>query len=268
MDVSIVEQHFDRFVDALPHGFGLGETYSSLQPSVNEQRFSVERWVLHQITFSVMLDFISLSLDLEQRVPVQTVVFANYILDLQTRLRYRCDVVDSLSANVESVRKAVTVLVIDLIHCSETISNLVRQLTLGRIHDALARCQKFAGAGKVDFGTVLALLDAEGQIWRSAQSRKSGQISSTHGGSSTPLLASSTDASSVSQLLTPATSVDFVHPPMPTQPLITQSFVLDDGRQSLPRDTGINPALHAGSETIDALLAEVTKFLDDHPLQA
>ncbi|TKY90275.1 hypothetical protein EX895_000273 [Sporisorium graminicola] len=71
-------------------------------------RFSIERWMMHQIIFVTMLEFYEVPQRIGEPVSPIMLALANHILDLQGRIRHHCDVVDSLKVNVDGADSDVT----------------------------------------------------------------------------------------------------------------------------------------------------------------
>ncbi len=104
----------------------------------------------------------------------QVLFLANHILDLQSRLRYRCDVIDSLRVNVDSIVRAVTLICVDLMQDTshQGVSSIARQITRGRVREAILRCRRRAASRPADFDFVSMLLDAEAQLWTERHAAK------------------------------------------------------------------------------------------------
>ena len=288
-----VEQAFCQLTDILPIGFRLDETYTSLwpeggAPTAYEQRLSIERWILHQIIFATMLDFYEVRIG--EPVSTQVIALSNHILDLQTRLRYRCQVVDSLRVNVDGVVRAVTLLCTDLMHKShDPGASLTRQITRGRVREAMLRCQARSAATKADFEFVASLLDAEERLWNLHRHASASSMSiGSSSGVSAPLTPSSVDLTGAvsrdtiaqQNRLNPALLWPGAEPA--TSDISTASAAFspayrdargwatelgelaqgDDMSDVLPKDSGICPALHTNTDMVDRLWEGVMAFLE------
>lgn len=296
---SKVEQGFCQLVDTLPRGFRLDESYttpstSHQSPTPCQQRFSIERWLLHQVIFATMLDFYEVKIG--EPVSTQVVALANHILDLQNRLRFRCDVVDTLRVNVDGVVRAIAIIISDLMHNTrDQGSGMIRQITLGRVKDAILRWQKQSPATKADFDYVSNLLKAEARGWeqRYTTSGTTDTIMSNH--LSSNVSGSFSSSSSDSVPFTPASmgvdvtmlsahdaSAALAHHFFPEETVDAAPMSMISSAQDFfsnpmsdnsrnwkeladlcPKDSGICPALHSDSVVVDRLWQGVMAFLQE-----
>lgn len=286
-----VEESFSQLIESLPQGFRLDETYTSPwhdvgSPTMFDQRLSIERWILHQIIFATMLDFYDGHIG--EPVSRQVLFLANHILDLQSRLRYRCDVIDSLRVNVDSIVRAVTLICVDLMQDTshQGVSSIARQITLGRVREAILRCRRRAASRPADFDFVSMLLDAEAQLWTERHAPNDANCAGNpdvgqYSFVSAPLTpcsipqadpTASSRALSVSehtadhlaerqgrqarmQAQSPAQHVNCARDTSMETSQTTQDY-------SFPSDKGICPALHDSTDMIDKLWEGVIACLD------
>lgn len=161
-----VADAFDTFVETLPYIFSLSTTHvAALDDNLfTQQRLESERWLLHQQIFHAYLHFDELRLD--RPICPQMVALANHTLQLQDRVRARCHIIDSMRINVTGVLRAVTVLTIDLLqkHRDSKVS-LARQVTLGKIKEAIYKCEASPNLAEGDLDNVYKLIEMEESAW-------------------------------------------------------------------------------------------------------
>ncbi|GAC75681.1 hypothetical protein PANT_18c00012 [Moesziomyces antarcticus T-34] len=282
-----VEKGFSELIDALPHGFRIDEIYvvnAGKPKSGCQERYSIERWLLHQAIFAAMLGFYEVQLG--EAVSAEIVALANHILDLQGRLRHRCHVANSLRINVDSVVRASMLICTDLMHQARTGgSGLARQISLGRVREAMVRVNAQTPATQADVEFVSTLLRAEARLWEQHRSNFNGSFDSmvTLGGGSTTSSASIAtedhSASSLSVFSAPLTPLSIeAGADVRTGPVDSPSHSLveasmraeamrtEDSTASVyPKDAGICPALHVDSAAVDKLWKQVIEFLQESP---
>ncbi|GAK68427.1 uncharacterized protein PAN0_092c6680 [Moesziomyces antarcticus] len=282
-----VEKGFSELIDALPRGFRIDEIYlvNTGQPKSGcQERYSIERWLLHQAIFAAMLGFYEVQLG--EAVSAEVVTLANHILDLQGRLRHRCNVVNSLRINVDSVVRASMLICTDLMHQARTGgSSLARQISLGRVREAMVRVNAQTPATQADVEFVSTLLRAEARLWEQHRTNFNGSFDGmvTLGGGSTTSSASiATEDHSASSLsvfsapLTPLSietgaDVRMGSADSPAHSLVeasmrAEAMRTEDSKASMfPKDTGICPALHVDSAAVDKLWKQVIEFLQESP---
>lgn len=137
---------------------------------------------MHPIIFATMLEFCEVPQRLGEPVSATMSAPANRTLDLQGRIRHHCDVVDTLKVNVDRMLRASILICMDLIYKSiptfgkggedgrATAENgLVRQIPLGRVKEAIYRCQASKGVA-ADVEIIEGLLEVEERCWHQQSS--------------------------------------------------------------------------------------------------
>lgn len=168
---DLVADAFDQYAEELPAIFSLGASAINVPKTGDDtsvyirQRLETERWLLHQQIFHAYLQLYEIRLDI--KVCDQVVGLASHILHLQDKVRDRCAIVDGLRINVTGVMRAITVMTIDLLqkHKNSKVS-LVRQLTLGKIHEAIRKCEETSNLAEGDLDSVKKLMEWEEMAWR------------------------------------------------------------------------------------------------------
>ncbi len=286
-----VEQAYIGYLNRLPLGFRLKDTYvfaaSPLPPGRCAQRFSIERWMVHQIILVTMLEFYEVPQPISEPVSPIMLALANHILDLQGRIRHHCEVVDSLKVNVDGVLRASILICLDLIYQSTlafgkngedgratTGNGLVRQITLGRVKEAIYRC-RHSKSVKADTGVVEGLLQVEERCWNQRDGEKLTEkdfpyvldlMPQGHASSapitSAPVHAMRSAAGSLAMASSPPYAFDV---PGTGGSMSNALPMAGDGNTAarlVPSDSGFCSALQADSDVADKFLESVMAFLD------
>lgn len=286
-----VEQAYTGYLNRLPLGYRLKDTYvfavSPIPPGRCAQRFSIERWMMHQIIFVTMLEFYEVPQRIGEPVSPIMLALANHILDLQGRIRHHCDVIDSLKVNVDGVLRASILICMDLIYQSTsafgkdgedgratTGNGLVRQITLGRVKEAIYRCQHSKSV-KADTGVVEGLLEVEERYWNQQNGEKLTEKNSPHALDLTPQVHSSlapitstpahtmrSAAGNLAMTSLPAHAFDLPGTGGPMSNALPMAGDGDNAARLVPSDSGFCPALQADSDVTDRFWEGVMAFLD------
>lgn len=96
---------------------------------------------------------------------------ANHILDIQQQISTYCCVINNLRVNVTNVVKAAFVLLYDLMQSSNQ-TYMTRAVTIGKIRNALTRCNTTKVSTRIDFEAVSNLLKMEDKRWSDIMAKR------------------------------------------------------------------------------------------------
>ncbi len=144
---AVLDQQYSAFLQQLPEFYRLDKDFrdESGRPAASVTACDIQRWLAHQIVFSLMLKLHRSDLG-KKRVQSSCVSLAYIVLEIHGKIRKRCRVIDSMAMNQDHLYSACIVLLLDLYadHGAESsrATGLARESIRGKIKQAISWIDK------------------------------------------------------------------------------------------------------------------------------